>query len=158
MSNLTRGTAVLVETRRQTRPAARGVVRVGAPNVQDLRTRFEAVRKYLYDNMLKLKTGELANFDDLHERFQRFDQTNTDSANPELYTFEQKLQFWEERRGVLEQLPEGYQDAQPGVHISPETAESLFGVGVGVGAGVAFGMCGLVAAVRHFGAKKKRAT
>jgi hypothetical protein len=154
---MNRGTQALVRSRRQTPIIRRWTVHTGAPNVQDLRTRFEALRKYFYANLVKLKTGELANFDELHERFSKFDQTNTDAANPELYTFEQKLQFWEERRTAIEQLPSDYQETKPGVYVSPETAQSMFGLGAGIGAGSAFAICALMALAKRAGRNKRAA-
>ena len=144
----------LVQTRRQTQVRPYSTVWTGAPSIVDLRTRFENVRTYFYNNLEKMKGGELANFDDLFERFQVFDITNTDPANSELYTFEQKLQFWEERRTVLEKLPGTYTDMQPGVHVSPETMQSTFLFGMGLGAASAFGICAMMAAARRAGRRK----
>lgn len=111
----------------------------------------------MYDNPFKLRVGELANFDDLFERWKQFTKTNVDDQNPELYTFEQKLQYWEERVAGIDQLGPDYTTVKPGVHVSPETAESMFKVGVGVGAGGAF-LTGLfIAAMKRIGSKKRAA-
>ena len=77
--------------------------------------------------------------------------------NTEIYTFEQKLQFWEDRVAGIDQLGPDFTTVKPGVHVSPETAESLFKLGVGVGAGAVVATCGLVAVMKRLGSKRRAA-
>jgi len=140
-----RGTAALVTTRRQTPRQRQAGVRVGGLSTEEIRQRYDAVRNFLYHNLLMLKNGELASFDDLYARF-------LNSTISEINDYIQRLDVWEKRVAELQGLPPGYTDNQPGVHISPETAESVFGVGMALGAVGVIGF-GLLAA----GLKKRRA-
>lgn len=124
------------------------------PDPKQLSQRFDDVRKYFYDNLFKLRSGELANFDDLYERWQQFAKTLTDNQHPELFTFEQKLDFWDERKQALERLGPGYTSVEPGIHVSPETAKSMFDVGVAVGAGVVIGLGAIVGVIQSAGGKR----
>ena len=161
-----RGTNALVATRRQTQPVTRGMhvgaptssrclgfngnrgVYTGALSTLEIRQRFDAVRKYLYDNMLKLRQGELVAYDDLYARWSSW-EINPNQSIAELYGFEEQLVPWENRVRELQGLPPG--GMVPGTRVSAETKGSF--VTLAAGAAVVLAGGGLLL----YAVKPKRA-